>query len=113
MKAIVKLVVALVVLNAVGRVGLAAWHYYELRDAAQQAVMFGAQEQPAQIQSRILKKAEELDLPIGAEGVVVQRQGIRTEADAKYTQSIEVFPRYQYPFTFSFNVEAVSLTGLK
>jgi len=113
MKTIVKVVVAVVVLNAVGRVGLAAWNYYQLRDAAQQAVMFGAQEPPAEIQGRILKKAIELDLPVQAEAVVVQRQGIRTEAETSYTQSVEVFPRYRYPFTFSFSVEAVSLTGLK
>ncbi len=113
MKTLVKLIVAVVVLNAVGRVGLAAWNYYQLRDAAQEAVMFGAQEQPAQIQARILKKAGELDLPVDVDAVTVERQGTRTQAVANYTQSVEVFPRVPYPFKFSFNVESVSLTGLK
>lgn len=113
MKTLVKLIVAVVVLNAVGRVGLAAWNYYALRDTAQEAVMFGAQEQPVQIQGRILKRAAELDLPVDADGVTVQRHGIRTEATASYRQSVEVFPTYSYPFDFSFSVEAVSLTGLK
>ncbi len=113
MKAIVKLIVAVVVLNGVGRVGLAVWNYYDLRDTAQEAVMFGAQEQPGQLQVRILTRAAELALPIKAEGVTVQRLGLKTEARAQYTQAIEVFPRYPYPFTFSFRVESVSMTGLK
>ena len=113
MKAIIKIVVVLFILNGVGRVGLAVWNYYELRDAAQEAVTFGAHEQPAQLQGRILTKAAELYLPIKAEQVVVQRLGLKTEARASYTQSIELFPRYVYPFTFAFDVESVSMAGLK
>ncbi len=113
MNTILKVIVAVVVLNGVGRVGMAAWNYYELRDTAQEAVMFGAQEQPVQLQGRILKKASELALPLKADGVTVERLGLRTEARASYIQPIELFPKYQYPFTFSFSVEAVSLTGLK
>jgi hypothetical protein len=113
MKAIVKVIVVVAILNAVGRVGLAVWNYYELRDSAQETVTFGAHEQPSQLQSRILKKAAELYLPIKAEEVSVERLGLKTAARASYTQSIEVFPRYQYPFTFSFNVESISMAGLR
>jgi hypothetical protein len=113
MKTLLKFVVAIVVLNGVARVGWAAWNYYELRDAAQQAVTFGAQELPLQIHGRIVSKAGELGLPILPERIIVQREGVRTHAAASYVQPVEVFPRYSYPLSFAFDVEAVSLTGLK
>src|SRR5262245_46171695 len=111
MKTLIKLVVAALVLNAAGRAGWAALNYYQLRDAAQQAVTFGAQEPPAGIQTEIMKKAVELKLPVEAKDVRVTRQGIRTQADLTYTDTVEVFPRYEYPVTLSFKVDAVSLTG--
>jgi hypothetical protein len=113
MKAIVKLLVTAVVLNAAARSGWVAFNYYQFKDAAQEAVTFGGQEQPAQIQGHILKKAAELELPVGPEAVVVSRDGLRTRAEAAYTQVVELFPNYKYPVDLSFSVDAVSLTGLK
>src|SRR5262245_3728536 len=113
MKTIIKLILIGIILNGVGRAGLAAWNYYELRDAAQQAVTFGAQSQPTEIRNEILRKAQELALPVPPDNVKVSRNGIRTQADLSYTQVIEVFPRVRYPMDLSFKVDAVSLTGLK
>jgi hypothetical protein len=112
-KTLIKLLVTIVALNAVGQVGWAAWNYFELRDSAAEAVMFGAQETPAMIKGRIVGKAVDLRVPLVGDGVVVSRQGLRTQADAVYTQNIEVFPGYIYPYTFSFRVDALSMTGLK
>lgn len=113
MKAILKLIVTAIVLNAGARAGLATWNYYQLKDAAQQAVTFGGQEQPGQIQGHILAKAVELELPVDPAAVSVRRDGLRTEAEASYIQTVELFPSYEYPMEFSFSVNAVSLTGLK
>jgi len=113
LKTIVKFLVAVVILNAVVRVGWAAWNYYQFKDAAQQAVTFGGQEQPAEIRGHILREAAELELPVAPEDVTVRREGLRTQAVAAYTERIELFPSYQYPFEFSFSVDAQSLTGLK
>ncbi len=113
MKTLVKLLVTIVALNACGQVGWVAWRYYELRDTAAEAVMFGAQDPPGTIESRIIGKAADLRVPLTPDGLVVQRQGVRTQADAVYTQDIEVFPGYTYPYTFSFRVDALSMTGLK
>jgi hypothetical protein len=44
-------------------------------------------------------------VPIASENVSIRREGSRTWADAKYTEQIEVFPRYRYPVEFSFSVE--------
>lgn len=110
---IVKIVVVVIVLNAVTRVGVASWNYYQLRDMADETVMFGGRESPAGIQNQIMKKANELGLPVTPESITVQRFGYKTQADGKYTQAIELFPSYVYPFTFTFRVESVSMVGLK
>jgi hypothetical protein len=111
MKTLVKLLLAAVILHAVYRAGVSAAMYYELKDASQQMLLFGGRASPAELQQGILDKAAELEVPLAAEHVVVERDGVRTTASASYTDSIEMFPRYRYPFTYSFQVEAVSLAN--
>ena len=101
MKTLVKLLVTIVMLNAVGQVGWVTWRYYQLRDSAAESVMFGGLDSPTTIESRIIGKAVDLRVPLTPDGVVVSRQGLRTQADAVYTQDIELFPGYAYPYTFS------------
>ncbi len=113
MKVIVKVLVAAVFLNAVIRVGSATWGYYQFKDAAQQAVTFGGLDAPSKVHGDIAKSAADLALPIAAEAIQVRRDGSRTYASAAYTQQVELFPSYKYPFDFSFSVEAISMTGLK
>ena len=109
MKTIIKLLITIAILNAVARAGLAAARYYEFKDEAQELVTFGGDAAPNVIQNHIMEKAEALALPITSEDISVTRDGINTIATASYTQPVEVFPRYQYPFTFSFTVQGIAL----
>lgn len=111
MKTILKLIIMVAVLNAVARTGLVAWNYYQLKDAAKQMVTFGAQSSTTDLHNRILEKAAELNVPLPAENVNVHRQGMRTWAEAAYTQPVELFPNYTYPVTLSFSVDAYSLVA--
>lgn len=109
MKTLIKLLIAAVILHAVYRAGVSAVAYYELKDAAQQLLIFGSDATPDQIHASILAKAEELALPLEPDNVIVLRDGPRTWAEATYVDPIELFPRYRYPFTYSFRVEALSM----
>jgi hypothetical protein len=109
MKTILKLLVAAIVINAAVRGAVAGLHYYQLKDAAQQAVLFGASDPTADIQQQIVARAQELRLPIRPDNVLVQRDGGRTWANASYTQQIEFFPNQKYPVDFSFSVEGRSM----
>ena len=113
MKTIVKILIATAILNATARIGLAAAGYYQLKDASQELVTFGAQTTPGDIENHILEEAQTLNVPLEAGDVEVTRDGLHTTASASYTQSVEVFPSYVYPINFRFSVEALSLTGLK
>jgi hypothetical protein len=103
------IVVAL--LNAIGHAGMAAWRHFQLRDQAEQLVLFGGATPTEQIADQIAQIAEELEVPVAPEDIVVTRQGPRTVAEAYYTVPVELFPRFFYPVDLSFMVEAFSVTG--
>jgi hypothetical protein len=112
MKTIIKILIAAAILNAAVRVGMVYASYYQLKDASQELVTFGAQVSPNEIQSRLVQKAAELKVPLNPDDVDVHRDGQHTTVSMAYTQSAEVFPRYQYPINFRFSVDAYSMAGL-
>ena len=109
MKTLLKLVVAILVLNAAVRGGLATWQYYQFKDAAQQVVLFGQRADPEEIQANIIAKATELSLPVRPDDVKVSRDGQRTVAQGSYIQPVDFFPNYPWPVKFTFVVDAISL----
>lgn len=112
MKTILKVVVAVILLNAVVRFAAVSWDYYQLRDEAQQLVTFGGSSTSTDLRDAILEAAMEHDVPLSPENVAVRRIGPRTVADVSYSVAVEFFPNYQYPMNFSFRVDAVTLGGV-
>ena len=109
MKTVIKLLIVAAIINATARVGMAAARYYQLKDQSQELVTFGGNIVPGELQSQILLKAEDLQLPLEFEDILVTRDGLRTTASAAYTDSVEVFPNYKYPIKFQFKVEGVNM----
>lgn len=116
-KLIVKLLIMLAVLNAAARGGMAAWNYYQFKDAAQQAAVFGGEMPTSTLHMQVMEKAAEIGIPIAPEQVNVHRTGQRTVIEASYVQPVEFFPRYEYPVPLRFAVEGLyagnPLEGLK
>mgnify|MGYP003348211700 CR=1 FL=1 len=108
MKTIIKLVIAALVLNAVFQYAQVMWDYYQLKDAAQQAVVFGSKASADQIHQQIMRQAASLDVPLKPEDLTVSRVDARTVAEASYTQRVPFAPSYERPMTFTFQVEAFS-----
>ena len=113
MKTIIKLLIAAIILNACARAGQAAWQYYQLKDAAQQTLIFGGDATMRELHDQILRRAIEFEVPLAGENLDITRDGPRTLARAAYTQQVEVFPTYRYPFRFSFSVDALSVKPTK
>jgi hypothetical protein len=111
-KTIVKVLIALVVLNAAARGAMATWKYYEFKDAAQQLVIFGVDSTVAELHDQVLARAQDLEVPVTPEDVTIQREGVRTWAEARYTEPVEFFPRYRYPVEFSFSVEGFNAVAV-
>jgi len=113
MRTIVKLLIAVAIVNAAARVGMAEASFYRLKDRAQELVTFGAEATPEQIQDQILQVAQGLNVPLDPSALEVNRAGLHTTASASYTQPVEVFPNYIYPLDFEFRVEALTMSGLR
>ena len=109
MKTILKVIVALALLNAVARGAWAQWNFYELKDTAQQLLTFGADSSPQEIQGEIVQRASELNITLDADDVQVNRDGLRSTAEVSYTQPVEFFPSYKYPIKFSFIVDTLAI----
>ncbi len=109
MKTIIKILIALAIINAAARVGIAAARYYQLKDETQELVTFGGNVSPGDLQNRIMDQATALQLPLVFEDITVTRDGFHTTATAAYTQPVEVFPSYTYPIKFQFTVDGISL----
>jgi len=94
-------------------VGFAYWAFYQFKDHAQQAALFGGQTSTDILQHGVLDKANELFLPVTPDDVIVTRTGPRTLIEAHYVQAVEYFPNRQYPLKFAFSVEGFTLGGVK
>jgi len=113
MKTIIKVVVAIALINAAARVGMAYAGFYQLKDQAQELVTFnGARSSDGDLQNQILAKAASLNLPVEVTDIDVQHDGLHTMASTSYTQPVEVFPNYTYPIKFHFTVDAIGMSGL-
>jgi hypothetical protein len=99
MKTIIKVVVAIALINAAARVGMAYAGFYQLKDQAQELVTFnGARSSDGDLQNQILAKAASLNLPVEVTDIDVQHDGL--------------FPNYKYPMKFHFTVDAIGMSGL-
>ena len=110
-KTVIQLVIAVALINATIRSGMAALKYYQLKDEAQEVVLFGGNTSTEQLRTEILDKAEELDVPLELDGIDVQREGDRTVAYGSYVQPLELLPMYTYPAELSFTVETFKAEG--
>jgi hypothetical protein len=108
-KTIFTMAIVAIILNAVYHAGMTTWRYFQVRDQAQQLILFGANVPTSDLEYQIAQIAEEFEVPIERQDIVVTRQGARTIAEAYYTMPVEVFPRIFYPVDLSFMVEAFAV----
>ena len=106
---ILKVVVALAVVNAAARAGHATWKNVELKESTQRLVLFGREQPEESLRASVLAKAAELELPVTAEQVSVRRQDTKTVIDVAYESPVEVFPTRIYRMKFNFSVEGFNV----
>ena len=104
-KSVVRIGIAVAMINAVARVGGAYWSFYQLQDAAQQAAIHGYQTDPELLRSNVYARAAELLIPVAEDQIQVSREGPLTLIEAAYQHPIEYFPHRTYPLKLGFKVE--------
>ena len=105
-KAIVKIALAALVLNACWRSATVFLKYYKFKDAVHETVLFSSAKSDAQLEARVLELAQQLDIPLQPENVTIRREDNRTAIDAVYTDHIELIPTKFYPWEFKIDVDA-------
>jgi hypothetical protein len=108
MKLIIKLAIVALVANAAFHVMTAYAAYYKFTDGVQQAAQFGNDKSLYQLRARVSALAGELDVPLDDEDFTITREEHRTKVDGSYVRTIDLFPGYSRPWTFSFHVDTFS-----
>jgi len=111
-KTLLKLLIVAVIGHACVRAGQAYWEHYQLEDQAQQLVLFGWRQTPDQLHDELIEFAVRTGVPVDADELVVERDGITTTASVTYERPIELLPRYFYTAEMSFNVEGRNVTAV-
>lgn len=108
---VLRIAIAVAVVNGAARTASVYWSFYQLKDHAQQMAIFGWQTPTEVIHTTVMAKAGELRLPVTEEQLRVTRDGPVTMIEANYVQPVEYFPHREYPLKLSFNVEGRNLTA--
>jgi len=109
MKAIIKLVIAALVIHAVWRAGTVYLRYYEFKDEVTQIAQFGVNVPNNVLRDHVLDASKRLDLPVDPDSVTVQRRQAHILIDANYTEQVEILPRYFYPWQAKMHVDVLTL----
>ncbi len=105
MATFLKLAFTAVVLNACVQFGLSAWTFYQFEDAVQQAALFSQNQTAPQVKARIVKLANEQQLPIDPEGLDVVYSGTQARITGQYTDQVNAVPGvYTYDWTHVLNL---------
>jgi hypothetical protein len=110
MKTLIKLLIAATIVFGSWKCGTAYWRFYQLRDGAKDAALFGASKSPAEIRNSVVELANELNLPVDPDKVVVRREPNHTYVTTSYVEKVEVLPSFFYPWQFNLDVDVLTMT---
>jgi len=108
-RTIIKLIVVLVVLNALYRFGDAYWDHYQFEDSVQQMAQFSENATADDVRAKVLELAQSNDIPLTNENLTVTRVPRRIEVDGVYVRELMLFPSYVKPWEFKLHVVVLTL----
>lgn len=104
-KSILKLAVVAVIANAVWHVFVPYSAHFKFTDAVEATTQFGDEKSDEELRARIVELASQYDVPVTSDSFTLKRQNTHTIVDGSYTQQIELFPGYLYPYTFRWRTD--------
>ena len=104
-KSVVKVVIAVLLANALWRVASAYISYYKFEDAVQEySIRTGGKSDDA-VKSRVAELAAQYEEPVDADAIAVRRNEQHTYIDLSYTKPVAIVPGYEYQWPFSVKVD--------
>ena len=110
MKALIRLIIAALIVHATWRAGTVYLRHYQFKDGVEQTAQFSRGRSDAEIRDQVVELAKFHQVPVKLEDVEVRRTDNHTLVDVSYDERIELLPRYFYPWRFNVNVDAFTLT---
>ena len=107
---LIRLTIVALMAHAAWRIGSAYVSLYEFKDAIREASQFEPDKSDAGLRGQILTFASRFDVPVGEDDFSVRRENGHTYTNGSYTMSLEVLPRYRYPWSFTWNTDTVKRT---
>lgn len=106
-RTLIKLAIVVLVVHAAVKTVPHFWTYVKFRDKVQEMARFSNRRTDQDVRDRVVKLAQQFDLPIAADDVRVRKVQTTTFVDTRYTVQLEYFPSRFYPWTFEVKVEGV------
>lgn len=104
-KSIVKIVIAVLIANAIWRVASAYISYYKFEDAVQQYAVRTSGKSDDQVKTRVAELAAQYEEPVDADSIDVRRTEEHTYIETSYTKPVAVLPGYDYQWPFSLKID--------
>ena len=105
MKRLFKLLIAALIANAIWRVGSEYLSYYRFKDAVREFTQHRAEKSESQVRDRIMELANDFDIPITYETLMITQVNNHTIVDGSYVKPIEVVPTFRYNWPFEFHTD--------
>ena len=102
---LIRLVVVLLIANALYRFVPVYMHHYQFKDAVKEAAMFAKDSSEFEIIDRVMQLADRYKVPVQREMVQVTRDKQHTYIVVMYEEQIEWLPRYKRKVPFTVSVE--------
>jgi len=104
-KSIIKIVIAVLLANALWRIASAYISYYKFQDAVQEYSIRTAGRSEEEIKNRVAELAAQYEEPVDADAVDVRKSEQHTYIQATYTKPVAVLPGYEYQWPFSMKAD--------
>lgn len=102
---LVRLAVILLIAHALYRFVPVYTHYYQFKDAVQEAAMFSKDRTEPELVDRVMILADHYQIPLDREAVQVSKDSQRTYITLMYEEQIEWVPTYKRTMPFTVSVE--------
>ncbi len=109
MKAIIKLIIAALILHATWRAGTVYLRYYEFKDDVTQVAQFGTNQPDSLLRNGVIDAAKRREIELHPDAITVRRQNHHIIIEASYTEQVELAPRYFYPWEAKVHVDVLTL----
>jgi hypothetical protein len=104
-KRLIKLIVVVLMANALWRIGSAYVSFYRFKDSVRFAAM-DLRKSEDDLRIHILELASTYDVPLDEDAITIRREAQHTLVEGSYKTPIAVLPGYEYKWPFSLDIDA-------